>query len=169
MINWEPFHICPAGERPPPPRKMHLPDGLGDRMRIAAFAERQAVVAFGWAAEHFTEAPDSLRQQWRQQVSEEQEHCDLIISRMAELGFALAERQVSTGLWDSLQDCPDAQAFAIAIATAEERGRLAGLRLVKFLVKSDPKTAALFQKIADDEVAHVAVATTHFGWRPDGN
>jgi len=71
--------------------------------------------------------------------------------------------------WDALQTCQSAEEFAITIATAEERGRLAGLRLVKFLGKSDPITAALFQKIADDEVAHVALATTFFGWRPDSN
>jgi len=120
-------------------------------------------------SDHFTDAPDDLRRQWREQVPEEQEHSDLIIARMAELGFYPGDRPVSLGLWDALQTCQSAEEFAITIATAEERGRLAGLRLVKFLGKSDPITAALFQKIADDEVAHVALATTFFGWRPDSN
>jgi uncharacterized ferritin-like protein (DUF455 family) len=169
VINWLPFQTCPSGERPPIPRKLHLPEGLGDRMRTAAFAERQAVVAFAWAADHFSDAPEAVRQQWRAQVAEEQVHCDLISARMAELGFALDDRPVSLGLWETLQACKTGEEFAISIAKAEDRGRQAGLRMVKFLTKSDPTTAALFQKIADDEIAHIALPTTHYGWQPDSD
>ena len=166
-MDFSPFILCPPGSRPPKPRQLGTPEGLGDRMRTAAFAERQAVAAFIWAANTFDDVPDQLRQDWRRQVPEEQKHHDLIVARMAELGFGLDERPVSRGLWDSLTSCQSGEEFCLKIARAEERGRRAGVQLAAFLADDDPVTAAIFREIADDEVAHVALAATYFGWRPD--
>ena len=52
-MDFYPFITCPAGERPAKPRSLNTREGLGDRMRTAAFAEFQAIAAFRWAAEHF--------------------------------------------------------------------------------------------------------------------
>lgn len=165
-MNFAPFILCPAGQRPPRSRKIGTPEGLADRMRTAAFAEKQAVAAFIWAAETFTDAPDQLRQDWLNQVPEEEEHYEMIVARMAELGSGLDDREVSRGLWDSLSACTTAAEFCVKIARAEERGRQAGVQLVAYLKGKDPVTAAIFQKIADDEVAHVALAQTYYGWTP---
>jgi len=166
-MDFTPFQLCPTGTRPPAPRKQGTPEGLGDRMRTAAFAEFQAIAAFTWAADKFTDAPDGLRQQWLRLIPEEQKHYDLIVARMTELGFGLADRPVSRGLWDSLAECTTAKEFCLRIVSAEERGRQAGLRLIQFLNGHDPATVAVFQEIVDDEVAHVALADTYFGWKPD--
>ena len=165
-MDFSPFILCPAGSRPPKPRQLGTPEGLGDRMRTAAFAERQAVAAFTWAAATFADVPDQLRRDWRRQVPEEQKHHDLIVARMAELGFGLADRPVSRGLWESLTACATGAEFCLKIARAEERGRRAAVQLVAFLADDDPLTATIFQEIADDEVAHVALAATYFGWSP---
>lgn len=165
-MDFLPFKIVAAGTRPPRPRPLGTPEGLGDRMRTAAFAERQAVAAFTWAATRFTDAPAELRQAWSRQVPQEESHYKLIVTRMAELDFSLTERPVSTGLWESLQACTTGRDFCIRIAAAEERGRLAGVRLAAYLADSDPATAAIFQRIVDEEVAHVALASTYFGWVP---
>lgn len=166
-MDTTPFLVCGPGERPPRPRPVGTPEGLGDRMRAAAFAEKQAVAAFTWAADHFTDAPAGLRAAWRAQVPEEQEHYGLIVARMAELGQDLDARPVSLGLWRALTACTTAEEFCILIAAAEERGRQAGLRTARALGGSDPATAAVFERIAADEVAHVALAETWFGWTPD--
>ncbi len=166
-MEFSPFKITPEGTRPPKPRKLGTAAGLGDRMRTAAFAELQAITAFDWAATTYADAPPALRRAWRDQIPEEQLHYDLIVGRMAELGFDLAERPVSRGLWDSLSVCTTAEEFCIKIAGAEERGRQAALRLIDFLAATDPNTAAIFRRIAADEVAHVALAETHFGWKPE--
>ena len=165
-MDFAPFILCPAGRRPPAPRKLGTAEGLGDRMRTAAFAEKQAIAAFIWAAEKFTDAPAPLRQDWLNQVPEEEKHYDMIVARMAELGFGVTDREVSRGLWDSLATCQTAAEFCVNIARAEERGRQAGVQLVAYLKSKDPITAAIFQEIVDDEVAHVALAHTYYGWTP---
>ncbi len=135
-------------------------------MRTAAFAEKQAIFAFGWAAETFQDVPQALRDDWTRLVPEEEKHYRLIVERMAELGFRLTERPVSTRLWDSLKECETGQEFCQRIAGAEERGRQAGLLMIKHLAESDPATAAVFDEIVTDEVAHVKLADTYFGWTP---
>ncbi len=166
-MDFSPFIICEPGERPPKPRPLGTPEGLGDRMRTAAFAELQAIAAFRWAADHFQDVPQALRDDWAAQVPDEIRHYEMIRRRMAELGFELTGRPVSISLWESLQECATGKEFCIRIASAEERGRRAGVRLIQHLGKIDPETAAVFRKIAADEVAHVALAKTYFDWTPD--
>ena len=165
-MDFRPFTLCEPGQRAPKPRPMNTPAGLGDRMRTAAFAELQAIAAFRWAADHFQDVSSSLRDDWAAQVADETRHYQMICRRMEKLGFEITERPVSTALWESLKGCGSGQEFCIKIAAAEERGRQAGVRLVRHLEKSDPDTAAIFREIAADEVAHVALASTYFGWTP---
>jgi hypothetical protein len=47
-------------------------------------------------------------------------------------------------------ECADGGEFCVKIAGAEERGR----------------QAALIKLIADEEIAHVALARTYFDWSP---
>lgn len=162
-----PFVLCEPGTRPPKPRPLNIPEGLGDRMRTAAFAEWQAVAAFSWAAERFTDVPDELRQDWKRQVGDEARHYNLIRRRMEELGVGLADRPVSDALWTSLKECKTGKDFCLHIASAEERGRQAAVGICGYLAEKDPQTVAIFQEIAEDEVLHVSLAATYFGWTPD--
>lgn len=162
-----PFRLCAPDERAPRPRGIDTPDGVGDRMRTAAFAELQAIHAFRWAAATFDDAPDGLRDAWLSQVPDEELHYAMIMERMAELGVDPAERPVSLWLWRSLEACTTAREFCLRIVLAEERGRRAGSALSDHLAERDPATAAVFRRIVDDEVGHVALAETWFGWRPD--
>lgn len=166
MMNWDPFVVCAEGVEPPKPRPFRKLEGLGDRLRTAAFAEFQALRAFGWAAERFDDVPDELRRRWSEIVKDERRHYELIIGRMAELDIKVDERPVSLALWRSLMACDKGRDFCIYIANAEERGRQAGLMIVKALDSSDPRTAAIFREIVEDEVEHIALADRFFGWRP---
>jgi len=56
-MDFHPFKTVEPGQRAAKPRPMNTLAGLGDRMRTAAFAELQAIAAFGWAAEHFQGVP----------------------------------------------------------------------------------------------------------------
>lgn len=165
-LSWEPFVVCGADEKPPKPRHFRSVEGLGDRLRAAAFAEFQARRAFARAPEVFSDAPTSLAQRWSEIALDEQRHYDLIMGRMQTLGLSPEERPVSLALWYSLEKCRTAREFSIYIAGAEERGRLAGVAIVEALSKSDPETAAVFREIVHDEVEHVALADIYFGWRP---
>ena len=161
-MNWEPFRLAPAGAHPDAPRSISTHEGVGDRLRAAAFAELQAREAFLWAASHFEDATEDMRQGWKNLAHAEQFHLDWLLNRMVELKIDLQERKVSDHLWLSLVSCKTAREFAFFIANAEERGRLAGERFYTSLKDKDSVTAEIFKKIADEEVHHVALARRFF-------
>lgn len=163
-MNWEPFIIADsrAGERGEPPRSIDTLDGVGDRMRAAAFAEIQARDAFNWAAENFGDAPSDLKEAWKRLAVAEERHLNWLLKRMQELGIDVRARKVSDQLWHSLVSCKSAREFAKFMASAEERGRRAGERFHQTLLTRDPETAQIFGQIAEEEVAHIELAQRFF-------
>ncbi|MGE0615239.1 MAG: DUF455 family protein [Bacteriovoracia bacterium] len=160
--SWHPFQTCPAGERAPAPREVDSAAGIGDRLRAAAFAEIQARDAFLWAADTFADSPADLRGAWRALARAEQKHLDWLLIRMKELGIDPAERPVSDQLWHSFVECETAEKFARYMASAEERGRRAGIRFREAMAKVDPVSAEIFGKIADEELEHIQLAERFF-------
>lgn len=158
MLDWHPFVLSSPGERGDPPRSIDTSDGVGDRLRTAAFAELQAREAFRWAADTFQDTPEDLRRAWRTLSAAEDRHLGWLLARMEALGVDVAARKVSDFLWQSLQSCKTGRDFAVFIATAEERGRVAGVRFHQAMMARDPLSAEIFGRIADEEVAHVALA-----------
>ena len=161
-MNWAPFELAPQGTRSDAPRSIDSSEGVGDRLRAAAFAEIQARDAFYWAADKFEDAPAELRQAWRMLAASEQRHLDWLLRRMSELGVGVGDRKVSDNLWHSLQSCKTAREFALYMASAEERGRRAGVRFHEAMRVRDPETASIFGKIAEEEIAHIALAQRYF-------
>ena len=162
MINWQPFVTLPANTRPKPPRDIHTKEGLGDRLRTAAFAEIQAREAFLWASQTFKEASTDLKNDWLLLAKEEDKHLGWLLSRMSELQIDVKEREVSLWLWDSFMSCKSAKDFAVFMANAEERGRKAGERFYETLLSTDPVSAKIFGQIAKEEVAHIELAKRFF-------
>jgi len=161
-MNWDPFLLAPIDARADAPRSLDTFEGIGDRLRSAAFAEIQAREAFLWAADFFEEAPVELRQAWRSLALEEQKHFSWLIQRMETLHVDIQERRVSDQLWISLTRCQSPKEFALYMASAEERGRKAGIRFQEALATKDPISAQIFGKIAEEEVTHIALATQFF-------
>lgn len=156
---WTPFVICEAGKLPPRTRPIETHEGIGDRLRAAAFAEMQAARAFAWAARHFTHAPEELREAWLRLVKEEEKHLGWLLTRMEKIGAKVGERPVSLRLWDSFMVCKTAEQFALFMASAEDRGRVAGERFYATLISIDPITAEIFRKIAFEERSHIELAS----------
>jgi len=156
--DWSPFALCAPGVQAPGPRSVSTAEGVGDRLRAAAFAELQAREAFLMAAESLLDAPKDLREAWRGLAAAEDRHLGWLLARMAALGVDPAARPVSLRLWDGLAACRTAEEFAVLIAKAEERGRLAGERFRVAMRPADPESAEIFGRIADEEAAHVALA-----------
>jgi uncharacterized ferritin-like protein (DUF455 family) len=160
--HWAPFLIGFSNTRPDAPRSLDTPEGVGDRLRTAAFAEIQAREAFIWAAETYEGAPSDLKQAWRQLSKAEDRHLKWLLQRMQELQVDIQGRKVSDQLWLSLTSCKTAMEFARYMASAEERGRKAGVRFHQALLKIDPITAEIFGKIAEEEISHIALAEKFF-------
>jgi uncharacterized ferritin-like protein (DUF455 family) len=154
-MNWEPFFVCEPDEYPPAPRGINAPEGLGDRLRVAAFAEMQAREAFRWAADTLLDADDELRSAWRRIAEDENRHLQMLLGRMAELAVRPDARPVSDRLWRSLRACKNTRDFLVYMRAAEERGRAAEESFRRQLVDRDPVTSAIFGRIADDEAEHI--------------
>ena len=153
--NWNPFVTVDAREKVLPPRAIETVEGLGDRMRVAAFAELQAIHAFQWAVETFTDAPNALKAAWTVLAGEERNHYAWLIKRMGELSIDLRERKVSDRLWHSFLRCKTAKDFSLYIATAEHRGMVAGDRVAEQIKEQDPESSRIFAKIAFEEIGHI--------------
>lgn len=160
--DWAPFAVLPRAERAKGPRAIVSREGIGDRLRAAAFAEIQAYYAFLWAAARFDDAPEALRANWRGLALAEERHLGWLLGRMAELGIDVRERGVSDWLWSSLVKCASAREFAIHIANSEERGRVAGARFCEAMMAVDPVSATIFGKIAEEEVEHIRLAAKFY-------
>ena len=156
-MDWSPFVVCADEEAPPRPRGINTPEGLGDRLRTAAFAERQARDAFLWAAAEFLSAPQKLVAAWKTMAEEEGKHMGWLLARMSELGVEPAGRPVSGRLWRSLTACKAPEDFARFMARAEERGKTAEESFQKTFAARDPETAGIFARIAAEEEGHIAV------------
>ncbi len=161
-MNWEPFLVAPTGTKADAPRPLDTFEGVGDRLRTAAFAEIQAREAFLWGSIHFEDASSDLKNAWIELSRAEDRHLQSLLQRMSELKIEIQSRRVSDQLWISLISCKTAQEFALYMASAEERGRKAGVRFHEALAQTDPVTAQIFGKIAEEEVEHVALAEKFF-------
>lgn len=157
-MDWSPFVVCAPEQYAPPARGLGSPGGVEDRLRTAAFAERQAFAAFAWAADTLTDASDELRAAWRRIGLEEEVHLHLLLGRMAELGLKVEDRPVSDRLYRRLVLSKTASEFAILMRDAESRGQAAEESFRRSLATRDPATAAIFGRIADDEAEHLALA-----------
>ena len=150
------------GSRAPSARSLESPFGVGDRLRSAAFAEAQAKEAFLWAADHFESAPAELRAAWKRLADEEEKHLGWLLARMEAIGAKVSERAVSDRLWHSLVSRTSAEEFTRYMAGAEDWGREAGEKFCEQLQEVDPESAALFARIAKEELGHIAIAKRFF-------
>jgi uncharacterized ferritin-like protein (DUF455 family) len=158
-LDWSPFKIGSTSK----PRPLDSLDGIVDRMRIAAFAERQAHYAFLEAARIFSgEVPEELVSAWKRIAMEEAKHEAWLLKRLVEMNQDVAAIPVGLGLYNSFCKCESAKEFTFYISDSEEKGRLAGLKFVEALKVRDPVTAKIFLDIALEELDHIALANRYF-------
>lgn len=155
---WTPYKIGIA----PRVRPLQTAEGLGDRLRLIAFAERQAHYAFLEAAERFTDADPELTKAWRWVAEEERKHETWLLKRLEVMGQDVAAVPVSLNLYHSFAGCKSARDFAVYIADAEERGRVGAERFGEVLTSRDPETARVFRQIALEEREHIALVERFF-------
>lgn len=158
-LDWSPFQIGNSVK----PRPLSTDEGIIDRIRIAAFAERQAYYAFTEAIKIWSsDVPAELVKAWEKIALEEQKHETWLLNRLVELKADVANVPVGLGLYHSFTRCTSAQEFSLYISDSEEKGRLAGLKFVLALNDRDPVTAKIFSDIALEEIDHVALSKKYF-------
>lgn len=155
---WSPYQIG----IPPKIRSLHTPEGLGDRLRLVAFAERQAFHAFNDAISRFKDAPAGLIEAWKWVALEEAKHESWLVKRLEEMGQDISAVPVSLSLYHSLLKCQTARDFAFYISDAEERGRIGAEKFAETLAIRDPETASIFDRIAKEEREHIALVNKFF-------
>ncbi|HXH31960.1 MAG TPA: ferritin-like domain-containing protein [Bacteriovoracaceae bacterium] len=143
-------------------RALHSPEGLGDRLRLVAFAERQAFNAFTHAAEFYTDAPPGLTEAWKWVAQEEAKHESWLVKRLEELGQELCAVPVNLNLYHSLVNCQSAREFSLYVSDAEDRGRIGAEKFAEVLAQRDPVTASIFQQIALEELEHIKLVERFF-------
>lgn len=158
MTDWTPYRIGTPGRL----RPLHTPEGLGDRLRFVAFAERQAAQAFSDAVLRYPSASSELKEAWRWVAQEERKHESWLLERLRELGQDVAGEPVSLDLYRSFEQCQSAREFALFMADAEARGQVAGERFGDVLRVRDPQSAEVFAQIAREEREHVALVGRFF-------
>ena len=155
---WSPYLLG----NPPRIRPLHSLEGLGDRLRLIAFAERQAFHAFNEAITRFPEAPAGLLEAWKWVALEEAKHESWLLKRLSDLNQDVSAVPVSLNLYYSLQKCHTPKDFALYISDAEERGRIGAEKFAVVLASTDPETAAIFKQIALEEREHIALVDRFF-------
>jgi uncharacterized ferritin-like protein (DUF455 family) len=159
MKNWQPFRLGPKADAL---RSLKTPEGVADRLRIVAFAEKQAMEAFKIAPQRFPDVSERVQRMWRILAAQEAKHLRWLMERLQALGAKIDARAVSLDLWKSFMRAQTAQQFAHYMKTAEERGQVAGERLMHSMHPYDPESACLLGRIAKEEIAHIRAAETLF-------
>ncbi len=148
------------------PRPGQLKDVVHRRSCLARFAhhELQAVEYFAWALLRWPEMPALLRRGLLSALMDEQRHCRLYLERLSAQGGEFETGNHSDYFWR--------QAPAIAASPAGPRAFLSAMGLTLeqanldftltyrdgFAEAGDAESAAVCQRVHDEEIAHVALA-----------
>jgi uncharacterized ferritin-like protein (DUF455 family) len=134
-----------------------------------AHHELMAIELFAWALLRFPPGPDAspaLRRGFVAALVEEQAHLRLYLDRLAAHGVAFGDVPLSGYFWKllpAIRAAPDPlRAFLCAQGLTLEQANLdfTGLYRDAFRSAGDLDSAAVLQRVHDDEIAHVRLART---------
>jgi uncharacterized ferritin-like protein (DUF455 family) len=133
---------------------------------VARFAHHELMAAelFAWALLSFPQADPRLRVGWLAALREEQDHCQLYLDRMADDGVVITDIKLSGYFWDLIPSvrahrAPIAAFLAMQGLTLEQANLDFTLMYRDaFTAVGDITTAAILQRIHDDEIGHVRLA-----------
>jgi len=133
-------------------------------LRRFAHHELLAIELFAWAILRFPSLPPPLLRGFLLVLEEEQEHLRLYLARLAHHGARLGDGPLSDYLWqhrariEAHEDPP--LAFLCALGLTFEQANLDFALLYRdaFLAAGDAETAAVLQRVHDDEIRHVRLA-----------
>jgi uncharacterized ferritin-like protein (DUF455 family) len=133
---------------------------------VSRFAhhELMAIELFAWALLAFPELPPALRRGFVQALGEEQDHCRMYLARLDTLEVAFGALPLSGYFWRHIERIAQAPSPPLAFLCAQgltlEQANLDFTLMFKdaFAQARDGATAAVLQKVHDDEIGHVKLA-----------
>jgi uncharacterized ferritin-like protein (DUF455 family) len=149
------------------PRPGELSDPKARARCLARFAhhELMAVEIFAWALLRWPELPAPLRRGFLHTLADEQVHCKLYMERLHAHGGRLADHSLSAYFWRHVPaiGASDSgpRAFLAAMGLTFEQANLDFSLLYRdaFREAGDEESARVCQRVHDEEVAHVRLAS----------
>lgn len=155
-----------AARLPAPGRLREAPARTACLSRFAHH-ELMAIELFAWALLRWPELPAALRRALLHVLQEEQDHCRLYLARLRALGSDLGEEPLSDWFWRLVPSIAASSrgplAFLAAMGLTLEQANLDHAIYYRdaFRLAGDDPTAAVLQRVHDEEIRHVALAA---GW-----
>jgi uncharacterized ferritin-like protein (DUF455 family) len=164
----------PARPRLLPPRlmakrgKAQTPAGRIALLHALAHIELNAIdLACDLIARFGRGFPRAFGDDWTAVAAEEALHFSLLCGRLAEYGAAYGDLPAHDGLWQAAADTADDPLARLAIVplVLEARGLDVTPPMVASLRKAgDERSAAVLERLLDDEIGHVAAGRRWFDW-----
>jgi uncharacterized ferritin-like protein (DUF455 family) len=183
---WREGNIRAVGECDPPLRpgrpsqpELRLPRDMPKRRAGGSRATRVALlhalahielnaIDLAWdAIARFRALPRAFYDDWLRVAAEEAEHHALIAARLAELGAAYGDLPAHDGLWEAAEETRHDILARLAIVPLVLEAR--GLDVTPDMIRrlhdfGDAASAAVLERIYDDEIGHVAAGMRWFRW-----
>ncbi len=160
------LQMIDGAERLPALCELHRDDARVACLSRFAHHEMMAIELFAWALLRFPTAPPALRRGLWAALVEEQTHLGLYLERLAAHGAALGDVPLSGYFWKLVPAIRSAaeplKAFLCAQGLTLEQANLDFTMLFRdaFALGGDAESAAVMQRVHDDEIGHVRLART---------
>lgn len=154
-----------GSDRLPKPGQLRDPAQRAFCLSRFAHHELMAVELFAWALLRWPELPKPLRRAWLGALADEQRHCRLYLTRLAEHGGHFETDDHSDYFWRQMPaiaaSASGPSAFLAAMGLTLEQANLDFTLVYRdaFAEAGDPESAHVCQTVHDDEIGHVALAS----------
>ncbi len=145
----------------PPISGMRDPHQRARIIHALANHELQAIELFAWGMLQFDDAPIPFRRGLLAILADEQRHLQLYLDRLLALGHRFGDFPVTGIFWNKLHDYRTPLHFLAAMGLTFENANLDFAQEYAHAATAigDHETAAVLQRVHNEEIAHV-----HFAW-----
>ena len=155
----------------PPERELHRDEPRAVLLHLFANHELLAMELMALAILKFPDAPRAFRRALLQTLREEQVHTGLYMERMARCGLTFGELPVNGFFWRHVSGMESPVDYVSRLSLTFEQANLDYSRHFSgvFARMGDTDTAALMERIYEDEIGHVGCGLRWFRkWKPAG-
>ncbi len=164
-----PPQLAKPGKAPfPSLNQLHKPTVRGEVLHFFANHELLAMELMALVLLRFPEAPSAFRQGLGRIIQEEQNHLQLYLNRMHELGVEFGDLSVSDYFWNNMKNMRSPLEFTVQMSLTFEQ---ANLDFSLFFMNAmrregDEETASLLERVFREEIGHVKHGLHWFNrWR----